>query len=267
LVRGESFTEDHLEQISLVRPADHNHQSGVIGFRSWVRAFRRTGVPIVFLPGGLHFSTIPQHRKVNSVDLGTADKVCVAALALWFDACQSGGFDRSTFAVVEIGTAFSAVMVVEKGRLVDASAGTRGPIGLRSQGSWDGEVAYWRSPLTKNDLFRGGLTDLGKEGLHAFRESLVKHFAGLQAVTPFERIYLSGRGVTQPEIAELVNDASAQFGRAIKLANLPGASVKHAAQGSAILADALAGGRFAALAESLQLSSTRGSVWDVLSPP
>ncbi len=39
-----------------------------------------------------------------------------------------------------------------KGRLVDASAGTRGPIGLRSQGSWDGEVAYWRSPLTQERL-------------------------------------------------------------------------------------------------------------------
>ena len=81
------------------------------------------------------------------------------------------------------------------------SAGTRGPIGLRSQGSWDGEVAYWRGPLTKNDLFRGGVADLGAHGLDAFRESIVKHVAGLQAVTPFERIYLSGRGLARPEIA------------------------------------------------------------------
>jgi len=48
---------------------------------------------------------------------------------------------------------------------------------------------------------------------------------------------------------------------------LPGAWVKHAAQGSAILAGALAGGRFAPLADSLQLSSAAGSVWDVLRPP
>ena len=94
--------------------------------------------------------------------MGTADKVAVAALALWFDALESGGFDRSTFAVVEIGSAFSAILVVEQGRLVDASAGTRGPIGLRSGGSWDGEVAYWRGPLSKDDLFRGGLADLGR---------------------------------------------------------------------------------------------------------
>jgi predicted butyrate kinase (DUF1464 family) len=248
--------------MSFVKPADRGHESGVIGFRAWVRAFRRAAVPIVFLPGGLHLPTIPPHRKVNSIDIGTADKVCVAALALWFDSQNRIGFDRSTFAAVEIGTAFSAIMVVENGRLVDASAGTRGPIGLESQGSWDGEIAYWRGPLTKNDLFRGGLTDLGTPGPHAFRESLVKHLAGLQAVTPFERIYLSGRGLTQPGIADLVNEAAARFGRAVKLANLPRASVKHAAQGSAILADALAGGRFVPLAESLQLTSAEGSVWE-----
>ena len=120
-------------------------------------------MPVVFLPGGIHLPTIPAHRKVNAVDWRHADKVAVAALALWFDRCQAdGGFDRSTFAVVEIGSAFSAILVVAGGRLVDASAGTRGPIGLRSGGAWDGEVAYWRSPLSKEHLFRGGLVDLAR---------------------------------------------------------------------------------------------------------
>ena len=99
--------------------------------------------------------------------------------------------------------------------------------------------------MTKNDLFHGGLVDLGMQGPDAFRESLVKHLAGVRAVTPFERIYLSGRGLAHPEIDRLVTEASTRFGRLIKLPNLPGASVKHAAQGSAVLADALAGGRFA----------------------
>jgi predicted butyrate kinase (DUF1464 family) len=266
LIRGESFTEDHLEQMSLVRPADRGHDSGVIGFRAWVRAFLRSGVPTIFLPGGLHLPTIPPHRKVNSVDVGTPDKLCAAALALWFDSQDTGSFDRSTFAVVEIGTAFSAILVVENGRLVDAAAGTRGPLGLRSQGSWDGEVAYWRSPLSKNDLFRGGVADLGENGHDALRESLAKHIGALQSITAFERLYLSGRGLAQPEIAALVEQAASRFGATIPLSNLPGAWVKHAAQGSAILADSLAGGRFGRLAESLQLTSAAGSVWDVLGP-
>jgi predicted butyrate kinase (DUF1464 family) len=248
LVRGDAFT-------------------GVAGFRAWVRAFVRSGVPLVFLPGGLHLPTIPAHRKAGSVDVGTPDKVAVAALALRFDATEWGDFDRSTFAVVEIGTAFSAILVVSRGRLVDASAGTRGPIGLRSGGSWDGELAYWRSPLCKEDLFRGGLADLGAIGPDAFRESLIKHTAALKAVTPFERIYLSGRGLEHSEIAGLTTEALAPFGRVIPLPSLPGAWVKHAAQGAALLADALAGGRHRSLADSLQLASASGSIWGVLSAP
>jgi predicted butyrate kinase (DUF1464 family) len=267
LVRGDAFTEDHLEQISLVRPDERGSDSGVAGFRAWVRAFVRSGVPLVFLPGGLHLPTIPAHRKAGSVDVGTPDKVAVAALALWFDATEWGDFDRSTFAVVEIGTAFSAILVVSRGRLVDASAGTRGPIGMRSGGSWDGELAYWRSPLSKEDLFRGGLADLGAIGPDAFRESLIKHTAALQAVTPFERIYVSGRGLEHSEIASLTTEALAPFGRVIPLPSLPGAWVKHAAQGAALLADALADGRHRSLADSLQLASASGSVWGVLSAP
>jgi predicted butyrate kinase (DUF1464 family) len=267
MVRGEAFTDDHLEQMSLVRPDDRGRDSGVIGFRSWIRAFIRSGAPLVFLPGGFHLPTIPAHRKVGAVDLGTADKVAVAALALWFDANEAGGFAHSTFAVVEVGSAFTAIMVVDGGKLVDASAGTRGPLGLRSGGAWDGEVAYWRGPLTKDDMFRGGLADLGDLGPAAYRESIVKHVAALQAVTPFERIYLSGRGLEQPEVLGWTTDALARLGRVGPLPMLPGAWVKQAAQGSAILADALAGGRFAPVAESLRLSHASGSVWDILGAP
>ena len=62
----------------------------------------------------------------------------------------------------------------------------------------------------------------------------------------------------------LTADALALFGRISPLPTLPGAWVKHAAQGSAILADALAGGRFAPVAESLRLADASGSVWDGL---
>ena len=169
--------------------------------------------------------------------------------------------------MVEVGSAFTAILVVHWGQIVDASAGTRGPLGLRSRGAWDGEVAYWRGPLAKDDLFRGGLADLGAIGPAAYRESIYKHATALQAVTPFEQVYLSGRGLEQPEIIRLTADALALFGRISPLPTLPGAWVKHAAQGSAILADALAGGRFAPVAESLRLRSATGSVWDVLERP
>jgi predicted butyrate kinase (DUF1464 family) len=264
LAQADCLTEDQIDQMSLVRPDQRGEPAGLIGFRSWVRTLVLTGLPVVFLPGGFHLPTIPPHRKANSVDLGTADKVAVAALALWFDARVHGSLDLSTFAVVEIGSAFTAMMVVQHGRLVDASAGTNGPMGLRSRGAWDGEVAYWSCPLSKQDLFRGGLDDLGPLGPDAFRESLARHIAGLRAITPFQRIYLSGAGLNRPDVARLTVEALSPFGQLAFLPSLPGAWVKHAAQGSALLADALAGGEFAEVAASLKLRSARGSIWDVV---
>jgi predicted butyrate kinase (DUF1464 family) len=268
LVRGDELTEAHLEQMSLVRPDQRGEDVGVIGFRSWVRALVASGLPIVFLPGGVHLPTIPPHRKVNTIDLGTADKVAVAALAAHFDAeGRAGGLAEASCAVVELGSVFAAVLVVAGGRLVDASAGTRGPIGVRSGGCWDGEVAYWRSPLSKADLFRGGLLDLGPEGPSAFRESLIKHVAGLRAVTPFERIYLSGASAALPEVAAMATEALSPFGAVAPLPSLPDAWVKHAAQGAALLADGLAGGSHAVLVESFALRGASGTVWDGLRLP
>ena len=267
LVRGEDFTPDDLELMSLVHPDERGDDLGVLGFRSWVRAFVASGLPVVFLPGLIHLPTVPAHRKVNAIDLGTPDKLSAAALALRFDAAERGGLGASTFALVEVGSAFSAVLVVTEGRLVDASAGTRGPIGLRSGGVWDGEAAYWRGPLSKNDLFRGGLADLGSDGPEAYRESLTKHVAALQAVTPFERIYVSGAGVERPDVAALTFEALSRFGTVIPLPSLPGAWVKHAAQGAALLADGLAGGPNADLVDSLRLREASGRVLDWLRPP
>jgi predicted butyrate kinase (DUF1464 family) len=268
LVRASDLTERDLEAMSLVRPDQRGQDGGIIGFRSWVRALVASGLPVVFLPGGIHLPTVPAHRKANTIDFGTADKLAVAALALRAERQARGGtYAEATFAVVELGSVFSAVLVIERGRLVDASAGTRGPIGLRAGGCWDGEVAYWRSPLSKNDLFRGGLLDLGPDGPDAFRESLRKHVAGLRAVTPFERVYLSGGSADRPEIAPLAADALEGLGLLLPLPSLTGAWVKHAAQGAALLADGLAGGSHADLVESLGLRASSGTVWDYLRPP
>ena len=254
LVRGEDVGEGEIDLMALTRPEDRGKDQGVLGFRSWVRAWLDSKVPVVFTPGGIHLPTIPAHRKIGAIDLGTADKVAVVALALWDFQSETGlPLDKANFAVVEIGSAFSAVLAVEKGRIVDCAAGTRGPIGVRSRGTWDGEVAYWNSPLTKADLFRGGLDDLGTLGPAAFRESLLKHVAGLKAVTEFDLIYLSG---ARADSAVGVLDRLAKVKR---LGNLPGASIRHAAQGAVILADGLAGGRFEPIVEVLKLRDSSGS--------
>lgn len=258
LVRAADLTDLDLDLMSLVRPEDRGSDLGVIGFRDWVRALAASGLPAAFLPGGIHLPTIPPHRKANAIDMGTADKVAVAALALRAHADSGVGLIESKFAVVEIGSAFTAVLVVDGGAIVDASAGTRGPLGVRSGGAWDGEAAYWLGPLSKAHLFRGGLMDLGDIGPAAFRESLVRHVAGLHAVHGFETLYLSGAR------ADLAVGLLDRFGSVRPLPNLPGANVKHAAQGAALLADGLAGGRHADLVASLRLKDAAGTTLDGL---
>jgi predicted butyrate kinase (DUF1464 family) len=266
LIRGSDIDETAIDRMALVRPDERGRDQGVVGFRSWVRALIGTGLPLVFLPGGIHLPTIPRHRKAGAIDHGTADKIAVAALAVWMHRDHPDRDAEPTFAVVEIGTAFSAILVVSGGAVVDTAAGTRGPLGLKSGGGWDGEAAYWRSPLRKADLFRGGKDDLGPLGNDAFRESLRKHAAGLRAVTPFATIYLSGAGWNRPEVAALTRQALDGLGQPIPLPSLPDAWVKHAAQGSALIADGLLGGPRAELVASLRLREATGSLLDHLEP-
>src|SRR5437764_328089 len=75
------------------------------------------------------------------------------------------------------------------------AADTTGPFGWASGGAWDGEVAYLLSPLTKRDLFGGGVGSVpdAEAGRRRYREDLLRTVAGLRAVTPFEVVVLSGR--------------------------------------------------------------------------
>jgi predicted butyrate kinase (DUF1464 family) len=259
LVRGRDCTDEQRRLMSLVRP-DEVDARGVAGFSRLVEAFCRSSLEVVFLPGVVHLATVPAHRKLNRIDLGTADKVCVAALAL-----AQAGEGNGGFCLVELGSAFTACLVVSGGRIVDGLGGTSGPMGWSSGGAWDGELAYLLSPLTKRDLFRGGVADASRPDLarRAFRERLVKAVAGLRAVTPFDEIVLSGRLTeTEPTLVAEVELDLAVLCQVVRLGSLPGAWVKQAAQGAALLADGLAGGAHAWLVKQLELECAGGTALD-----
>ncbi|MBI1918562.1 MAG: DUF1464 family protein [Planctomycetes bacterium] len=264
LIPAAQGTEEHLDLMTLVRPDERGQAHGVAGFSAVVRALCASALPVVFLPGVLHLPTVPVHRKINRIDLGTPDKLCVAALALALRPSPAEGED--SFCVVELGTTFTACLVVRGGCVVDGVGGTCGPVGWGSGGAWDGEAAYLLSPLAKSDLFSGGASGLDDDLRRALlSESLLKTVAGLQAVTPFGDIVLSGRLLEgEPELATLVTAELQRLGRIVRLGGLPGAWVKQAAQGAALLADGLAGGRHEPLVTSLRLREASGSVLDWL---
>ncbi len=262
LVRACELSDEQQQLMSLVRPDERGRSRGVAGFSAMVRAFHESTLPVVILPGVIHLPTVPVQRKLNRIDLGTPDKLCVAALAL-------ASRPHGSFCVIELGSAFTACLVVQHGQIVAGRGGTGGPAGWSSGGAWDGETAYWLSPLSKNDLFHGGASEVEASlGRTWLRESLLEAVAGLRAIAAFDEIVLSGRLLEREEelAAEVCADLQ-RLARVTRLENLPGAWVKQAAQGAALLADGLANGRHAHLVETLALREASGTVLDWLRDP
>lgn len=268
LVRADECGPFESALLSLIRPDERGRGQGVLGFSAVVRALRDSTLPVVFLPGVIHLPTVPTQRKINRIDLGTPDKLCVAALALERHLSRGGDANQCHCCVIELGSVFTACLVLRAGRIVDGLGGTSGPVGWGSSGTWDGETAYLLSPLAKQDLFSGGASTLGEEGRLLFRESLRKAVMGLRAVTPFDEVVLSGRLLeTEPALVDEVAMDLAALLPVQRLESLPGAWVKHAAQGAAVLADGLASGKHAALVEQLALRQAAGTVLDWLRFP
>jgi predicted butyrate kinase (DUF1464 family) len=181
--------------------AAEGESGGIGGLRSVVRALGRVSVPVLLTPGVIHLATVPAHRKVNRVDLGTADKVCAVALAIReraerlgadrlrsregrataslaealaeaetrsAEAARRGTLEDVSFILLELGGAFTAAVAVDGGRIVDGIGGSSGPIGLRASGALDGEVAFLAGPVDKSLVFSGGADAIaGAPGISA----------------------------------------------------------------------------------------------------
>jgi predicted butyrate kinase (DUF1464 family) len=252
-----------------------------------MRALAQSGLPVLFTPGVVHLPSVPPHRKINRIDMGTADKVCAVALAIHELAARHGGHEREvSFLMLELGGAFSAAIAVERGAIVDGVGGTSGPIGIRGAGALDGEVAFLAGSISKRLLFGGGAstvagtpdataesitrpaTPRGELAWEAFLEGATKAIAGLSVSAPLARqVVISGRLARVAAVRdELARRLVVCVPGAPQVHVLEGfaAVAKHAAQGAALLADGLAGGRCAALIDALGLRDARGTVLDHL---
>src|SRR5262245_12171540 len=193
---------------------------GIGGLSQLVRTLARASIPVVLTPGVIHLQSVPVHRKVNRVDMGTADKVCAAALAISEYARRHRcGVQEASFILLEIGGAFTAALAIDGGVIVDGFGGTSGPLGARAAGALDGEVAYLAGSISKRLLFGGGVatvadtldasaealaaptTAKGKLAYDAFIEGAVKAVAALSVSVPHAaEVILSGRFAYVDEI-------------------------------------------------------------------
>jgi predicted butyrate kinase (DUF1464 family) len=270
--------------------AAERETGGIAGLRSLVRTLTRFPAPVVLTPGVVHLASVPSHRKVNRVDMGTADKVCSAALAIHEQTKRRACEPRDvSLVLLELGGAFSAAVAVKEGRIVDGAGGTSGPIGARAAGALDGEVAFLAGSVSKQMLFGGGAatiagepeapaealartladptTEKGHIARQAFLESAAKAVAVMTVSAPgAQEIILSGRlGRAAGVRDELARRLAAVIpGATVHLLEGLAAVAKEGAQGAALIADGLAGGAHRALVDVLGIREARGTVLDHL---
>ena len=278
LVAARDLTENDLRLAYLIAEGD---SGGIGGLRSLMRALGRSSLPVVLTPGVIHLPSVPAHRKVNRVDMGTADKLSAVVLAVHEQAARRGCAPREvSFILLELGGAFTAAIAVSEGSVVDGLGGTSGPLGLRSAGALDGEVAYLAGAITKDMLFGGGVAtiagsdemDVASVAGRAYIEGALKAVASLLVSVPAPaEIVLSGRLARVPSVRDALTARLRGLVAAAGVRELTGfaAVAKQAAQGAALLADGLAGGRSAPIVEALGIRDAHGTVLDhlhVISP-
>ena len=286
LVPGERVGDPEMALMLLVRDDERGRRTGLGGMRALIRALIAAGLPLVFGPGAIHLPTVPEHRKWNRIDLGTADKVASAALCIADQARRLGlAYEETSFVMLELGGAFSAALAIDRGQIVDGIGGSCMPIGARSCGALDAEVAYLLGgALSKETVYSGGALDpygtldlSGPEALEALRadpgyhqgwlaleEGAVKAALALTASVPRPReILVAGRLARAPGLLDALAERLAGVAP-VRTATGLGTRAKSAAQGAALLADGLAGGPYAPLVERLRLGEAGGTVVDHL---
>lgn len=252
------------------------------GIRKVLRLMKSEGLPVYFTPGVIHLPTVPSYRKANKMDMGTADKVCCVALAIKDQAEYHGiPYHKTSFILAEIGYAFTAVMAVDDGKIIDGLGGTSGGPGFITLGGMDSELAVRLGDFPGVVLFSGGAKDAsGKDDLtpeemvkdpHRFSaswnmmiESTLKSIAAMAVVVDKPReILISGRLSRITEFVETLKTRLAKFGK-VRIVGRKAKIAKEAAEGAFIIGEGLEGGKYEGIVDVLQLKQAKGSMFDYI---
>ncbi|MEM3518596.1 MAG: DUF1464 family protein [Nitrososphaerales archaeon] len=253
-----------------------------LGLRKVLNVLIKENFNIYFIPGIIHMSTVPNHRKVNKIDMGTADKLCCAALGIFDQARHYNiNYDEVSFILVEMGYGFNAIIGVEKGQIVDGIGGTSGSIGFLSLGAIDGEIAYLLNKIDKSTLRQGGLAYIvGDERItpeefvmkicnerfslawEAFIEGIEKGVAQMRiSVKNPREILLSGRLCKVKRIYDELSKRLSSLGKVRRIDGFAKVA-KEAAQGAALIANGLADGEYKKIVDVMKIKEAKGTLFD-----
>ena len=229
-----------------------------LGLSRFLDDLRSSDLHAYCIPAVKLLPSVPIHRKVNKIDMGTSDKLCSVAFFQKRLLDQGKTLEEMDFLALEVGEAFKAIVVVKRGKIVDGLGGTAGGIGPKSRGSIDGELAYLYEWKEKALIYSGGASDVeerfGDYGEEAFWESLEKELLMLLEFYQIETVLLAGR-----RKGEVLNRLGKRYRMEVFSQDEEGFE---AALGAAILANGIAGGRYEPLVTHLGIKEAKERVLD-----
>ncbi len=254
-----------------------------------VKDFWEKKLNVCYIPGVIHLPSIPNHRKFNRIDLGTADKLSSTVLAFYTNYVKKGvEFKDINFILTEMGYGYNAVIKVEKGKITDGYGGTIVPMGFLTIGELDAEIPSVLGTWSRKYNYSGGVTSACKtldvdealkkaiknktckDAFTAMVENLYKKIASLytKEYRPTE-IILTGRLSKEKKIVKKLENYTIHLGKTRKSALLKKARIsKEAAQGYAIIGEGLTdNGFFKNLIEQLEIKKAKGTVFDWIIHP
>jgi predicted butyrate kinase (DUF1464 family) len=285
LVTIDKFGDRERFLFTLVDERERNRTSVLGGMGKMIPLMKSSGLPFLFIPGVIHLPTVPEHRKANKIDMGTADKLCCLALGI-FDQARHYDlhFEETSFILAEVGGAYTAVMAVSDGKVIDGLGGSVGGPGFYSLGGMDGELAYLLGNFPKEILFSGGAANIAGHpefspnefvelaqhdervnmAWEALLEGVCKSVAAELVVAPRPReILLSGRLCRSERFRQELVKRLQGYGPVRYVEGIAKVA-KEAAQGAALIADGLVGGRYKELVGVMELQGAKGTALDHL---
>ena len=283
LKKVEDLTEKDLS-LTLLK-FNEGDKTLLLGLGKVLELLKKEKIPGVIVPGVKHLPTVPRYRKINKIDMGTADKLCTAVTGIRDQMERySIGPENTNFIMVEIGYGFTAVLAIENGQIIDGIGGTN-IMGFRACGALDGELAYLVRNVKKRNIYQGGVSTIaGYEdlsideiillaqkdeqtdiALKAYIESVKKAVYGIASIfsrkNEVREVLLAGRGAElkylRNEIVDQLKDIAD-----VRLMKSYSHLSKRAAQGAAFIANGLLGGRFEPIVSNLRLKEAKGTILD-----
>jgi len=249
------------------------------GMKKFFSIVKEGALDILFVPGIIQLPTVPRWRKLNKIDMGTADKMCIGALSVETVSRKKGvSYSAINHVVVELGGGYNALITIEKGKIINGIGGTLFPgPGFINAGAMDGEIAYLLGGFEKTLLFQGGASYLANksglsindftqesypEAFNAFVEGVTFAVCSQQALLDSREVYLSGRLTKYENIYHPLKLRLEDL--CYTVSRLPTLSErsKAAAQGYAVVGNGLYGGCYESLVKHLMIDKAAGSVID-----